>query len=51
MVLMFEKVGDVRESEAYLFNSSRGSFEEICLFQSCRELNDISFEIRLKDVK
>ena len=27
-----------------LFNLSRGSFEEISLIQSCRELNDVSFE-------
>ena len=45
------KIGNVRASKSYLLNSSRGSFEEMSLTQSCRELNDVSFEIRLKSLK
>ena len=45
---MFGKIGT---SECYLLNFSRGSFEEISLIQSCRELNDISFKIRSKSLK
>ena len=44
MAFTFEKIG---ASKSYLLNFSPGSFEEIFLNQSCRELNDISFEIRL----
>ena len=51
MIFMFEKVGDVKASEFSLLNFSRGSFEEISLIQSCRELNDVSFEIGLKSLK
>ena len=45
------KVQDVRASESYLVNFSGGSFDEISIKQSCSELNDISFEIRLKSLK
>ena len=45
------KTGDVRASEFSLLNFSRGSFEEISLIQYCRELNDVSFEIRFKSLK
>ena len=48
VVPMFEKVGD---SESYLFNFSRGDFEEISLIQSYRELNDVPFETRLNYLK
>ena len=51
MVFMFEKVGDVRTSESCLLNFSRRNFEETSIIQSCRQLNDISFEIRLKSLK
>ena len=51
MVFMFEKVGDVRASECYLLNFSLGSLEEMSLIQACRELNNVSFEIRLKLLK
>ena len=51
MVFMFEKVGDVRAPESYLLNFCCESFEEISLIQSCRELNDVSFEIGLKFLK
>ena len=45
---MFEKV---RASESSLLNFSCGNFEEMSLIQSCRELNDVSFEISLKSFK
>ena len=51
MAFMFEKVGDVRTSESYLLNISFGSYEEISLIYSCRELNDVSVEIKLKSLK
>ena len=48
MIFMFEKVG---ASESYMLNFSREGFEEIPLIQSCRELNDVSCEMRLKSLK
>ena len=45
------KGGDVGASESYLLHFSPGSFEDICLIESCRELDDVSFEIRLKYLK
>ena len=45
------KFGDVRASESSLVNFSPRGFEEVSLIQSCRELNGVSFEIRLKSLK
>ena len=45
----FLKVRDVRTCESSLLNFSCESVEEISLIQSCRELNNISFEIRFID--
>ena len=45
------KVGDARVSESSLLNFFRESFEEISLIYSFRELNYLSFEIRLKSLK
>ena len=51
MIFMFEKVGYVGTSESHLLNFSAEIFEEISLVQSCRELNDIPFELRPKSFK
>ena len=51
MIFMFESWICVRASEICLLNSSRRGFEEISLMQSCRELNETSFEIRVKSLK
>ena len=48
MTFIFGKVGT---SESYVLNCSRGDFEEISRIQSCRELNDVSFETRLNYLK
>ena len=45
LVFMFEKVVDVRALESHLLNFSPGCVKDISLIQSCRELNDVSFEI------
>ena len=45
------KLLHVRASESHLLHFSRGIFEEISLILSCTELNDVSFEIRLKSLK
>ena len=49
VLFMFERVGDVRTLG--MFNFFRRNFEEISLIQSCRELNDVCFEIRFKSLK
>ena len=51
MVFMLGKVGHVGVSGSYLPNFFGGSFEEISLIQSYGELNDVSFETRLKCLK
>ena len=48
---MFKKVEGIRTLECYLFNFTPGSFEEISVLQSCRGLNDVSSEIKLKSSK
>ena len=42
---------DVRALESYLLNFSAGNFEEIFLIESCKEMNDVSFEIRFESLK
>ena len=51
MVFILEKVVNIRASKFYLLNFSDRSFEVVSLIQSCRELNDVSFEIRFKSFK
>ena len=50
IVFYVSKLKILELSESYLVNFCRGSFEEIPLMQSCREFNEISFEIRLKSL-